>query len=120
MRTIAVSLVALALLAAPVVAQEPVTDRSPAALTGRDDTILTLYGQQGLGGPAYSYSRTTGNIGSMQRIESLRTSGGAWEVCDRHGFQGECRIVEGRYQTLSQVGLRQIRSIRPVVPAPGA
>ena len=117
MRVVALSL-ALGLLAAPALAQEPRTDRSPAALTGRDVTLLTVYSHSALDGTPYTYSQTTGNIGSMQRFESLRTVGGAWEVCDRHEFRGNCRIVEGRYLTLSQTGLHEIRSIRPVSLAP--
>lgn len=110
------SVLAAACLAATsaVVAQEPRTDRSPSALTGRDSTVLTVYGQPGLTGTVHSFSLPTGNVSTMQRYESLRTSGGPWQVCDRHEYQGECRVVEGRYLTLSQIGLRQIRSIRPV------
>ena len=118
MQQFVASLIALGLLVAPAVAQEPLTDRSPAALTGRDDRVLTFYTQQAFSGAAYSFTQTTGNISSMQRIDSLRTTGGPWQVCDKHRFKGDCRVVEGRYRTLSQVGLREIRSVRPVSDIP--
>ena len=118
MRNLLVSLITFGLLVAPAVAQEPQTDRSPAALTGRDDRVLTVYEQQAFSGAAYSFTQTTSNISSMQRFASLRTTGGPWQVCDKHGFKGDCRVLEGRYRTLSQVGLREIRSARPVSEVP--
>ena len=110
--------VVLAAAATAASAQEPRTDRSPAALTGEDDTLLVFYNKPGLRGPTFTYTGSTGNIGSLQRVESLRTVGGAWQICDRHGFRGECRIVEGRYLSISRTGLRQIRSIRPADEVP--
>lgn len=107
-----------ALAATAAFAQEPRTDRSPAALTGRDTTFLIVYNQPGLSGSAFTYALPTGNLSSMQGVGSVRTVGGAWEVCDRHEYRGECRVIDGRYLSLSRTGLREIRSIRPVQDAP--
>lgn len=104
---------ALALTAGTAVAQIP-SDRSPQSLSGQDRSHVTLYGQPGLAGARYMITMRTGNLNSMQRVESLRVTGGKWQICDRHEFQGECRIAEGRYLTLSDLGLRRIASLRPV------
>jgi hypothetical protein len=121
MSRIKFAVVALAALAATsATAQEPRTDRSPALLTGRDLTYLTVYTQQAMSGGAFSYTEADGNLGSMTRVESLRTIGGAWQICDQHGFRGECRVVDGRYRTLSETGLREIRSLRPVPKKPAS
>ncbi len=104
---------AATLLAGAAFAQTP-SDRSPQSLTGQDRSHVTLYGQPGLSGARYMITMRTGNLNSMQRVESLRVFGGKWEICDRLEFQGECRIAEGRYLTLSDLGLRRIASLRPV------
>lgn len=104
-----------ALVAGAVMAQSQTpTDRDPQVLTGRDSTHVTLYGQPGLREARYIVTRPTGNLASDLRPESLRVTGGKWEICDRHEFQGECRIAEGRYFTLSDLGLRRVGSLRPV------
>lgn len=113
MRGLAISIVALGLLAAPAFAQEPRTDRGPQALTGRDETTLTVFLQPALSGAGFTYTEETGSL-TATRIQSLRTINGPWQVCNRHDFQGECRIVEGRYMSRSQIGLNEIRSLRPV------
>ena len=102
----------LVLAAGAAFAQTP-SDRSPQSLTGQDRSHVTLYGQPGLAGARYMITMRTGNLNSMQRVESLRVTGGKWEVCDRHEFRGECRIAEGRYLTMSDLGLRRIGSLRP-------
>ena len=114
-RTLMLTAVALtgATLCAAAAAQTP-SDRSPQSLTAQDRSHVTLFGQPGLTGARYTITMRTGNLNSMQRVESLRVDGGRWEVCDRHEFQGECRIAEGRYLTLSDLGLRRIASLRPV------
>lgn len=104
----------LALLAAPITtgAQDPTLGqpRMPSA------TTLTLYAQAGLEGPTLFLVEDVSNISDSFRTESLKTSGGAWEVCDRINFQGQCRITDGRKMHLdSNVGLRAVRSARPVV-----
>lgn len=103
----------LALAAGAAMAQSTPTDRSQ-VLTGRDTTHVTLYGQPGLQEARYTVTRPTSNLASDLRPESLRVIGGKWEICDEHGFRGECRIAEGRYLTLSDLGLRRIGSLRPV------
>lgn len=78
-------------------------------------TTLTLYAQAGLEGPTLFLVEDVSNISDSFRTESLKTSGGAWEVCDRINFQGRCRIADGRNMSLnSDVGLRAVRSARPV------
>jgi hypothetical protein len=79
-------------------------------------TTLTLYAQAGLEGPTLFLVEDVSNISDSFRTESLKTSGGAWEVCDRINYQGQCRITDGRKMHLdSDVGLRAVRSARPVV-----
>jgi hypothetical protein len=107
---------ALALSAGAAMAQSQTpTDRGPQVLTGRDTTHVTLYGQTGLQEARYVVTMSTSNLASELRPESLRVTGGKWQICDEHGFRGECRIAEGRYLTLSDLGLRRIGSLRPVV-----
>lgn len=108
-----VSGLVLALLAAPMTtgAQDPTLGqpRMPSA------TTLTLYAQAGLEGPTLFLVEDVSNISDSFRTESLKTSGGAWEVCDRINYRGRCRIAEGRNMHLeSDVGLRAVRSARPV------
>lgn len=105
------------LIAGAAIAQTP-SDRSPQGLTSQDTNYITLYGQPGLSGARYIVTMETSNIGSMQRVESLRVTGGKWQVCEQLGFRGECRIAEGRYLTLSDLGLRRIGSLRPVETEP--
>ena len=107
----------LLLAAGPTAAQTP-SDRSPQVLTGRDRSYVTLYAQPGLSGSRYIVTMRTSNFGALPRVESLRVTGGLWEVCERLGFRGECRIAEGRYLTLSDLGLRRIGSLRPVETRP--
>lgn len=108
---------ALLLCAGAAAAQTP-SDRSPQVLTGQDRSYITLYGQPGLSGARYIVTMRTSNLSSLQRVESLRVTGGQWEVCERLGFRGECRIAEGRYLTLSDLGLRRIGSLRPIKSVP--
>ena len=115
---LAVAVLGAAAMATVAFAQEPQTDRSPQALTGRDTTYMVFYSQPAMYGAAYTFLQPTWNVGSMHQVESLKTVGGAWQACDRHNFQGECRVLEGRYITLSQTGLREIRSMRPVEQMP--
>lgn len=107
----------LVLSATATEAQTP-SDRSPQVLTGRDRSYITLYAQPGLSGSRYIVTMRTSNFGTLPRVESLRVTGGRWEVCERLGFRGECRIAEGRYLTLSDLGLRRIGSLRPVESQP--
>lgn len=110
------SVLALAAGAAMAQSQTP-TDRGSQGLTGRDITHVTLYGQPGLREARYVVTLPTGNLASELRPESLRVSGGKWQICDEHEFRGECRIAEGRYLTLSDLGLRRVGSLRPVAQA---
>lgn len=77
-------------------------------------TTLTLYAQPGLEGPTLFLVEDVSNISDAFRTQSLKTSGGAWEVCDRINYRGRCRITDGRKMNLdSDVGLRAVRSARP-------
>lgn len=105
------------LAASAAMAQSQVPNDRGQVLTGRDTTHVTLYGQPGLREARYVVTRPTSNLASDLRPESVRVIGGKWQICDEHGFRGECRIAEGRYLTLSDLGLRRIGSLRPVVQA---
>jgi hypothetical protein len=110
MSQVVLSLILALLVPATPVAQDSTLGqpRMPSA------TTLTLYGQAGLEGPSLFLVEDVSNISNSFRTESLKTSGGAWEVCDRINFEGRCRIADGRNMSLNSVGLRAVRSARPV------
>ncbi|WP_420478748.1 beta/gamma crystallin-related protein [Brevundimonas sp. FT23028] len=111
----ALAATATAAAATAVVAQEPEgTVRSSLAPA----TYVYIYEQHGLNGHRFWVAEAD-RLPPMRRFESLRTVGGAFEVCDRPNFEGECRVIEGRYDSVSRTGLRRIASLRPVA-SPGS
>ncbi len=106
----------LLVLAAPAVAQDRAFG-NPTWIPGQSRSTLTLYDQSGLQGGSVLIVEREGHLGGSFRAASLRTTGGAWEVCDRQNFQGQCRVVDGWALSLNRdVGLREVRSVRPVEP----
>lgn len=102
------------ILATPGMAQEPAFG-NPNWIPGQSRSTLTLYDQAGLQGKSVLIVESEGNLSG--RTASLRATGGTWEVCDRHNFQGQCRIVDGWALSLNRdIGLRNVRSVRPVEP----
>jgi hypothetical protein len=87
---------------------------NPNYIPGQSRSTLTIYTQAGLSGERYLFTEAAGNITDGLRAASLRTSGGAWEVCDGANFQGQCRVAEGWTFNVNDLGLRRIRSIRPL------
>ena len=106
---------AILMLASPSVALQ--ASDNPNYVMGQSRSTLTIYTQAGLNGQSYLFTQSAGNITDALRAQSLRTSGGAWEVCDGANFQGQCRIAEGWAFNVNNLGLRRIRSIRPVAAA---
>lgn len=101
------------ILATPAMAQEAFGN--PNWIPGQSASTLTLYDQSGLQGGKLMLVEREGNLTGSFRAASLRATGGAWEVCDRQNFQGECRVVTGWTLSLNRdIGLRDVRSARPV------
>lgn len=52
--------------------------------------------------------------GFQDKAESVRVSGGLWELCERTGFGGRCAIVSSDVSDLGALGLRnRVNSVRP-------
>lgn len=103
-------------LATPTMAQDRALG-NPNWIPGQSRSTLTLYEEPGLQGGSIMLVEREGNLSGPFRAASLRTRGGAWEVCDRHNFRGQCRVVDGWTLSLNRdVGLREVRSVRPLEP----
>lgn len=75
---------------------------------------LTLYSDDRFRGSTRTITGTTASLGSFNdRAQSLRISGGVWEVCEDIDF-GKCRTVDRDLAGLSGLGLdKRISSVRP-------
>lgn len=104
---------ALAAVATPTFAQQATAD-NPDWIASQTHSTITFYTQQGLQGDATLFTRDHDNFRGGERAMSLETKGGAWEVCDGVSFTGQCRVTEGWTMNLRDLGLRRVRSIRPV------
>lgn len=105
---------ALMALASTATAQDRALG-NPNWIPGQSDSTLTLYDQGGLQGGKVLLVEREGNLTGSFRVASLRATGGAWEVCDRQNFRGQCRVVDGWALSLNRdIGLREVRSARPL------
>lgn len=104
---------ALAVVATPSFAQQATAD-NPDPIASQTHSTITFYTQQGLQGNATLFTRDHSNFSGGERAMSLETKGGAWEVCDGVSFTGECRVTQGWTMNIRDLGLRRVRSIRPV------
>ncbi|MEO8487242.1 MAG: beta/gamma crystallin-related protein [Betaproteobacteria bacterium] len=80
---------------------------------------VTLYGAEGMRGPAFTASGPVGNLqgsGFNDRAGSMIVQRGQWEVCEDANFRGDCRTVRpGQYPSLAALGLgNEISSLRPL------
>ncbi|MEO7272395.1 MAG: beta/gamma crystallin-related protein, partial [Vicinamibacterales bacterium] len=75
---------------------------------------LTLYRDDRFRGSTRQITGTTSSLGSFNdRAQSLRISGGVWDVCEDIDF-GKCRTVDRDLSGLSGLGLdKRISSVRP-------
>lgn len=113
MRALLATLVLVA-AATPAVAHQS-ADR-PSYISGQSRSTLTIYTSSGLQGVPTTFTRGQGHVSGGERASSLRATGGAWQVCDGANFQGQCRVVEGWTMNLNDLGLRRVRSFRPILP----
>ena len=84
---------------------------------------VTLYGQEGLRGRAFTAGGTIENLqgtGFNDRASSMVVQRGEWEICEESYFRGECRIVRpGSYPSLDAMGIgNEISSLRPLRGTP--
>lgn len=79
-----------------------------------DERTLTLYPEAGFQGRETILPGSSNATVVSRRYLSLKTTGGAWEFCDQPNFQGQCRVADGWVHSLSRLGLRNIRSYRPI------
>lgn len=112
MRALLATLVLVA-VATPTFAQQQAAD-NPDRIAGQTRSTITFYTQHGLQGDATLFTRDHSNFSGGERAMSLETKGGAWEVCDGVSFTGECRVTQGWTMNIRDLGLRRVRSIRPV------
>ncbi|MEO7275630.1 MAG: beta/gamma crystallin-related protein, partial [Vicinamibacterales bacterium] len=75
---------------------------------------LTLYSDDRFRGSTRRITGTTSSLGSFNdRAQSLRISGGVWDVCEDIDFS-KCRTVDRDLSSLSGLGLdKRISSVRP-------
>jgi Beta/Gamma crystallin len=67
---------------------------------------LVLYAQPGYRGAARVMRDEVRNLGAFgNRVRSVEVLDGAWEICDRIGWSGNCVRVEQSVPDLSRVGL---------------
>lgn len=84
---------------------------------------VTLYGQEGLQGRAFTAGGTVENLqgtGFNDRASSMVVQRGEWEICSDSYFRGDCRIVRpGTYPSLAAMGMgNEVSSLRPLRGAP--
>ena len=77
---------------------------------------LTLYDNTRYRGRSRVVVAEDASLGNLSgRAESLRVEGGAWQICDRPGFEGQCLVVSYDQPDLGGAGWRNpIRSVRRV------
>jgi len=87
----------------------------PNWIPGQSRSTITLYDQTGLRGSELLIAEPQANLTAAFRAESVRTAGGAWQICDHNEYRGQCRVVDGWTLSLNRdLGIRQVRSMRPV------
>jgi uncharacterized protein YcfJ len=94
-----------------------------ALCAGAASAQVTLYGQEGMRGRAFTVGGPVENLqgtGFNDRASSMIVQRGEWEVCGDSFYRGDCRIVRpGQYPSLSALGMgNEISSIRPMNPPP--
>jgi uncharacterized protein YcfJ len=94
-----------------------------ALFAGAASAQVTLYGQEGMRGRAFTAGGPVENLqgtGFNDRASSMIVQRGEWEICADSEFRGDCRIVRpGQYPSLAALGMgNAISSIRPVRPPP--
>jgi len=95
-------------------------DGSSGVLSPRDTSgtapRLVLYAQPGYRGAGRVMNDEVRNLGAFgNRVRSVEILDGAWELCDRMGWGGNCVRVDQSVPDLSRVGLNGgVVSARPV------
>jgi hypothetical protein len=87
--------------------------------SGGGQMSVVLYDDRGYRGRLHRVDRESPLLLTFaNRAESVRVTGGSWELCDGAGFSGRCTVVSGDVSDLASVGLRnRVASVRPV-PTP--
>lgn len=75
----------------------------------------TIYRDAAYKGPAAFISEAKPNLGLAWPVNSIRVTGGRWELCEKTRYRGNCRTVDRDTPMLNNI-LRgiTIQSIRPV------
>jgi hypothetical protein len=79
--------------------------------------FVTLYDNRNFRGQAFRVDTAQQFLSSFaNRAESVRVSGGLWELCDQNGYGGRCVVVSSDVSDLNALGLRnRVSSVRPAV-----
>ncbi len=93
--------------------EERIPDRN---LRGRGRSELILYEDENYRGRSRRLDRADAFLSDFaNRASSLRSTGGAWEVCDEPNFGGRCASVTGTVPDLRAYSLHdRIESARPI------
>ena len=80
---------------------------------------ITLYGQEGMRGRAFTFEESVTNLeGSRMndRASSVSVRNGNWQACSEPGYRGVCVTLQpGDYPSLRAIGLQnRISSIRDI------
>lgn len=75
---------------------------------------ITLYSGVRFTGRSYTVDGTADAI-QMGSVQSVRVSGGNWQICEDTGFRGRCTVVDVDVPDVRSFGLPgRVRSVRPV------
>jgi hypothetical protein len=80
---------------------------------------IELYDAARYKGQAKTYKSATPDVAASgsRRVKSAIVVGN-WEICDKPGFNGNCRTLRSSIADLHVWGFTgQVRSVRPIVPA---
>lgn len=72
---------------------------SGTAATAQNGTA-TIYRDRNFSGPAVAVSQTSPNMRLNFQVQSVRITGGPWELCSQPNFRGNCLIVGQSTQDL--------------------
>ncbi len=80
---------------------------------GNERARLTVFEEPGFRGRSIDVVDAIASF-PMNSAGSIDVAGGRWEICDRTGFRGNCRIISSTIRDLGTIGMRdRIESIRP-------
>jgi hypothetical protein len=96
----------------PVTVAAPAATPTPAARTTR----ILFYDKTNFRGGTLALDEARGNLAALTaRVESVRLTGGPWQLCTGMNYTGNCMVIDGDRADLGQHWRNRIVSARPIV-----